>query len=73
MRDTAAYLRQLKERGYRFTGGGRKHIRIYWGQTWVATASASPGQGNRSLENLKGQVRRFERSQRQAQEERATA
>lgn len=65
MDDTAAFLQQLRKRGYKTVFGGR-HIKIYKNGVYVATSSVTPNGGQRSLENLKATVRRFERRQKPA-------
>lgn len=62
MDDTAAFLQSLRKRGYKTVFGGR-HIKIYKNGVYVCTSSITPRGGNRSLENLKATVRRFERRQ----------
>ncbi len=59
MDSTLAYLRSLRQRGYTMVTGG-SHVKVYWGATWVATASVSTHSG-RGLKNLKAAVRRFEK------------
>lgn len=63
MNDTQTTLRALRKRGYTTTRRqGCGHWIIAWHGTVVATASHSPHGGSRAVENLRAQVRRFERN-----------
>lgn len=61
MNDTVTLRRNLEARGYKWEHGG-SHWKITWQGRLVATASCSPRGGKRSLNNLRAQIRRFERS-----------
>jgi hypothetical protein len=65
MRDTDAFLKELKDRGYTAVPAGSGHIKLYWGTHLVSTASLTPSGGNRSLKNLRAQISRFERERPQ--------
>jgi hypothetical protein len=57
--DTAGYIRQLRKRGYASRLDGQNHIQLWFGDTLVASASGTGGNG-RAFANFKAQVRRFE-------------
>jgi hypothetical protein len=58
--EVTKYLRTLERRGYDISHEG-PHWKIRRDGRLITTASATPGGGNRSMENLKAHIRRFER------------
>lgn len=57
-KDMKAYLKRLRQQGYRLVPTPGQHYKIYRDETLVATAG---GGGNwHSLRNLQGEIRRFE-------------
>lgn len=68
-KEVRTFLRELKDRGYEWviTGGG--HVRIMWQGETVAYTPSTPHGGKRGMNNLKAEIKRFERqlAERQAQ------
>jgi hypothetical protein len=64
---TNQFLQQLEDKGY--TVIRRSHSKVFWKGRLVTVSGNTPSKGRRSLDNMKAQVRRFEREEANASTE----